>query len=46
MIYAYIRVSTDTQTVTNQKYEILQFIDEKKFILINGLKNLSAVLKN
>ncbi len=30
MIYAYIRVSTDTQTVTNQKYEILQFIDEKK----------------
>ncbi|WP_341748873.1 master DNA invertase Mpi family serine-type recombinase [Candidatus Tisiphia endosymbiont of Sialis lutaria] len=30
MIYAYVRVSTDTQTVTNQKYEILQFIDEKK----------------
>jgi DNA invertase Pin-like site-specific DNA recombinase len=30
MIYAYIRISTDTQTVKNQKYEILQFIDEKR----------------
>lgn len=30
MIYAYIRISTDRQTVKNQKYEILKFADEKK----------------
>ena len=30
MIYAYIRVSTDRQSVENQKYEILKFADEKK----------------
>ena len=30
MIYAYIRVSTDRQSVKNQKYEILRFADEKK----------------
>jgi DNA invertase Pin-like site-specific DNA recombinase len=48
MIYAYIRVSTDTQTVTNQKYEILQFIDEKKIHIdrwieesISGTKKIS-----
>ncbi len=30
MIFAYIRVSTDQQTVENQKYEILKFADQKK----------------
>jgi putative DNA-invertase from lambdoid prophage Rac len=30
MIFAYIRVSTDQQTVENQKFEILKFADQKK----------------
>jgi len=30
MIYAYIRVSTDKQTVDNQRFEILKFADTKK----------------
>lgn len=33
MIYGYIRVSTDKQTVENQRYEIIEFC-EKKDILI------------
>ena len=30
MIYAYIRVSTDKQTVVNQRYEILKYAAGKK----------------
>ena len=30
MIFAYIRVSSDKQSVENQKFEILKFTDEKK----------------
>jgi len=30
MIYAYIRVSTDKQSVENQRFEILKYVDEKK----------------
>ncbi|MFT6810278.1 MAG: DNA invertase Pin-like site-specific DNA recombinase [Saprospiraceae bacterium] len=30
MIYAYIRVSTDKQTVENQRFEILKYADTKK----------------
>jgi DNA invertase Pin-like site-specific DNA recombinase len=30
MIFAYIRISTDKQTVENQKFEILKFADQKK----------------
>jgi DNA invertase Pin-like site-specific DNA recombinase len=30
MIFAYIRVSTDQQTVENQRFEILKFTDQKK----------------
>src|SRR6266849_5652495 len=30
MIYGYIRVSTDKQTMENQRFEILKFADEKK----------------
>ena len=30
MIFAYIRVSTDQQTVENQRFEILKFADQKK----------------
>ena len=30
MIYAYIRVSTDKQSVENQRFEILKYADAKK----------------
>lgn len=30
MIYAYLRVSTDRQTVENQRYEIFKYADNKK----------------
>ena len=30
MIFAYIRISSDKQTVENQKFEILKFADKKK----------------
>ncbi len=33
MIYGYIRVSTDKQTIENQRFEILKFTDEKKLAI-------------
>lgn len=33
MVYAYIRVSTEKQTIENQRYEIIQFAATKKFII-------------
>jgi len=33
MIYAYIRVSTDKQSVENQRFEILKYADTKKFTI-------------
>lgn len=33
MIYAYIRVSTDKQTVENQRFEILKYADTKKITI-------------
>ena len=33
MIYGYIRVSTDKQTVENQRYEIEQFIKKEKLTI-------------
>lgn len=33
MIYAYIRVSTEKQTIENQRYEISQFAGSKKLII-------------
>ncbi len=30
MLFAYVRVSTDQQTVENQRFEILKFVDKKK----------------
>lgn len=33
MINAYIRVSTDKQTVENQRFEILKFANKKKFVV-------------
>ena len=29
MVFAYLRISTDQQTVENQKFEILNFADQK-----------------
>ena len=47
MIYAYIRVSTDKQSLANQRYEILNFADQKKIQMdkwieetISGLKSI------
>ena len=33
MIYAYIRVSTDKQTVENQKFEVQNFANERQLII-------------
>ncbi len=33
MIYAYIRVSTDKQSVENQRFEILKYADAKKITI-------------
>jgi len=33
MIYAYIRVSTEKQTIENQRYEIIQFAASRKFTI-------------
>jgi DNA invertase Pin-like site-specific DNA recombinase len=48
MIYAYIRVSKDTQNIKNQKYEILKFTDRKKLQIdkwiqetVSGIKKIS-----
>lgn len=58
MIYAYIRVSTDKQSIDNQRYEILKFADQKKIKIdswveetISGMKSvkdrvLGELLKN
>lgn len=58
MIYAYIRVSTDKQSVENQRFEILKYADLKKIKIdswieetISGLKsvkdrNLGQLLNN
>jgi DNA invertase Pin-like site-specific DNA recombinase len=48
MIYGYIRVSTDKQTVENQRFEILKFCNEKQLCIdgrieetISGTKDYS-----
>jgi DNA invertase Pin-like site-specific DNA recombinase len=47
MIYGYIRVSTDKQTVENQRYEINQFCERQEIVInkwidetISGAKNI------
>ena len=49
MIYGYIRVSTDKQTVENQRYEINQFCDRQEMVIekwieetISGANNVEA----
>lgn len=48
MIYGYIRVSTDKQTLENQGYDINQFCDRNVFVIdkwieetISGAKDLN-----
>ena len=36
MIYGYIRVSTDKQTVENQKYEITKFCEHNNLTVLPG----------
>ncbi len=36
MIYAYIRVSTDKQTVENQRFEINRFAKQRDFQCVGG----------
>ncbi len=38
MNYAYIRVSTDKQTIENQKYEILKFVNQKNIPIENWVE--------
>lgn len=38
MIYAYIRVSTDKQSVENQRFEILKYADTKKITIDKWVK--------
>ena len=49
MIYAYLRVSSDKQTVENQRYEILKFADQRKLSIdtwieetVSGTKKVEA----
>lgn len=58
MVYAYIRVSTDKQTVENQRFELQKFATEKKIVIdkwvsetVSGTKaasdrKLGPLLKN
>ncbi|NDY71055.1 invertase [Desulfobacter hydrogenophilus] len=45
MIFAYIRVSTDQQTVKNQKYEILRFADSKKIHIKEWIEETVSATK-
>ena len=38
MVYGYIRVSTDKQTVENQRFEINRFAEEKKLVIDNWIE--------
>ncbi|MGB3778746.1 MAG: master DNA invertase Mpi family serine-type recombinase [Tunicatimonas sp.] len=49
MIYAYLRVSSDKQSVENQRYEILKFADQQKLSIdtwieetVSGTKKVEA----
>lgn len=45
MIYAYIRVSTDKQSVENQRFEILKFADNKKIIINEWIEETVSTKK-
>lgn len=45
MIYAYIRVSTDKQSVENQRFEILKYADAKKIMIDKWVEETVSSLK-
>lgn len=46
MIYAYLRVSSDKQSVENQRYEILKFADEKRLSIDRWIEETVSGTKN
>lgn len=46
MIYGYIRVSTDKQTVENQRYEINQFCDKSVLVVDKWIEETISGAKN
>ena len=46
MIYGYIRVSTDKQTVDNQRYEINQFCDRQEMVIEKWIEETISGAKN
>ena len=46
MIYGYIRVSTDKQTVENQRYEINQFCDRQEMAIEKWIEETISGAKN
>ena len=46
MIYGYIRVSTDTQTTDNQRFEILKFAAEKNLVIGSWIEETISATKN
>lgn len=46
MIYGYIRVSTDRQTVENQRFEIKQFCDRQEMIVNKWIEETISGVKN
>lgn len=46
MIYGYIRVSTDTQSTENQRFEILKFADEKRLVIDSWIEETISSTKN
>ena len=46
MIYAYLRVSTDRQTVENQRYEILKYADIKKLSIDQWVEETASGVKS
>lgn len=46
MIYGYIRVSTDKQTVENQRYEINQFCDRQQIVISKWIEETISGAKS
>lgn len=46
MTYGYIRVSTDKQTVENQRFEILKYCEQKKIIIDGWIEETISGTKN
>ena len=46
MIYGYIRVSTEKQTVENQRYEINQFCDRQEMVIEKWIEETISGAKN